>query len=311
MRAALVCLFGIVLSFSAYADEARHWLNRLLEAEHTQSFQGTFIYERSGSFSTHTIWRNVAEDGRVWERLLQLDGILQETVMVDGVLQCTSSPVGYSAGEDSVWPVHSLDPEKLAQWYDIEVQGNSRVADRAAIVLSLIPHDQHRYVFKVYLDQVTGLLLKSMLLSEDGNLLERFQFTQLDTMLSAYDVRPGAACQPVQPISARDLTPGAWQIDWLPPGFDLVTTRLQRSSVSDKSVAYLMYDDGLAHFSIFLEPLHDAGVDDIRSQLGPTAVVSRRMSTNDGDVMVTIVGEIPLGTAERIALSIHPGNADD
>jgi sigma-E factor negative regulatory protein RseB len=38
--------------------------------------------------------------------------------------------------------------------------------------------------------------------------------------------------------------------------------------------------------------------------------VSRRQKTNNGDVMVTVIGEIPLGTAERIALSIRsPGEA--
>jgi sigma-E factor negative regulatory protein RseB len=67
----------------------------------------------------------------------------------------------------------------------------------------------------------------------------------------------------------------------------------------------LLYDDGLARFSVFMEPLHGASVEDARSQLGPTVAVSRRLSTGDGDVMVTVVGEIPLGTAERVALSMR------
>jgi sigma-E factor negative regulatory protein RseB len=43
----------------------------------------------------------------------------------------------------------------------------------------------------------------------------------------------------------------------------------------------------------------------MRTQLGPTVAVSRRLKTDDGDVMVTVVGEIPPGTAERVALSMH------
>ena len=73
-------------------------------------------------------------------------------------------------------------------------------------------------------------------------------------------------------------------------------------------MAYLLYGDGLARFSIFLEPLQGAAAEDARSQFGPTAVVSRRMSTAEGDVMVTVVGEIPLGTAERVALSMQGGD---
>lgn len=47
-------------------------------------------------------------------------------------------------------------------------------------------------------------------------------------------------------------------------------------------------------------------VGDARSQLGPTVVVSKRLQTDDGGQMVTVVGEVPLGTAERVALSIWP-----
>jgi len=34
-------------------------LGRLAVAERQQSFQGTFIYERDGSFSTHAVWHRV------------------------------------------------------------------------------------------------------------------------------------------------------------------------------------------------------------------------------------------------------------
>ncbi len=34
----------------AQADEARDWLKRLGQAEQQQSYQGTFVYERNGSF---------------------------------------------------------------------------------------------------------------------------------------------------------------------------------------------------------------------------------------------------------------------
>jgi sigma-E factor negative regulatory protein RseB len=66
-----------------------------------------------------------------------------------------------------------------------------------------------------------------------------------------------------------------------------------------------MYDDGLARFSVFIEPVEGAAVTDIRTQLGPTVAVSRRLNTPKGDAMVTVVGEIPMGTAERIALSMR------
>jgi sigma-E factor negative regulatory protein RseB len=70
-----------------------------------------------------------------------------------------------------------------------------------------------------------------------------------------------------------------------------------------------MYDDGLARFSVFLESTDGASVTETRTQLGPTVAVSRRLNTVDGEVMVTVVGEIPIGTAERIALSVRSEKA--
>ncbi|MFP5337687.1 MAG: MucB/RseB C-terminal domain-containing protein, partial [Gammaproteobacteria bacterium] len=77
------------------------------------------------------------------------------------------------------------------------------------------------------------------------------------------------------------------------------------SPASSETVSWLSYGDGLAKFSVFLEPLRGALVEDARSQMGPTVAVSKRISTADGDVMVTVVGEVPLGTAERVALSMR------
>jgi sigma-E factor negative regulatory protein RseB len=57
--------------------------------------------------------------------------------------------------------------------------------------------------------------------------------------------------------------------------------------------------------AVFLEPLNGEVVTDTRTQLGPTVAVSRRLTTPDGEMMVTVVGEIPIGTAERIALSMR------
>lgn len=56
---------------------------------------------------------------------------------------------------------------------------------------------------------------------------------------------------------------------------------------------------------MFLESANGADVNETRAQLGPTVAVSRRLNTVDGEMMVTVVGEIPIGTAERIALSVR------
>ncbi|MGA4636999.1 MucB/RseB C-terminal domain-containing protein [Pseudomonas solani] len=302
-----VLLGGGWLAQAAHAADAQDWLKRLADAEQRQNFQGTFVYERSGSFSTHQVWHRVDAAGKVRERLQQLDGPAQEILRVDGRTECVSGALSDQMGDGQVWPARDLDAAQIAKSYDMSVVGESRVAGRQAIVLSLNPRDQHRYGFELHLDRETGLPLKSLLLNEKGMLLERFQFTQIDTSQVPGDavLQAGQDCKPVRFAEAPKTLANNWRSDWLPEGFTLTSAIQRQSPVSADPVACLLYGDGLARFSVFLEPLHGAPVEDVRVELGPTVAVSRRLGTSDGDVMVTVVGEIPVGTAERIALSMR------
>ena len=96
----------------AHADEAQDWLTRLGQAEQQQSFHGTFVYERNGSFSTHNIWHRV-QNGQVRERLLQLDGSAQEVVRIDGHTQCVSGTLIAGLGDSPNSAARPLDPQKL------------------------------------------------------------------------------------------------------------------------------------------------------------------------------------------------------
>ncbi|VVP09522.1 Sigma factor AlgU regulatory protein MucB [Pseudomonas fluorescens] len=293
----------------AHADEAQDWLIRLGQAEQQQSFHGTFVYERNGSFSTHNIWHRV-QNGQVRERLLQLDGSAQEVVRIDGHTQCVSGTLIAGLGGSPNAAARPLDPKKLKNWYELAVVGKSRVAGRDAVIVSLTPRDQHRYGFELHLDKQTGLPLKSLLLNDKGQLLERFQFTSLDTdnVPTDKDLLADADCKVITLDSDKASavkTAQMWHSDWLPPGFELTSSTSHKDPQTKAQVTSLMYDDGLARFSVFLEPLNGATVTDTRTQLGPTVAVSRRLTTPEGEIMVTVVGEIPIGTAERIALSMR------
>ena len=309
----LTLLLGGWFIVPAHADDAQNWLTRLGQAEQQQSFHGTFVYERNGSFSTHNIWHRV-QDGKVHERLLQLDGSAQEVVRIDGQTQCVSGTLIAGLGDAPNSTARVLDPQKLKNWYDLAVIGKSRVAGRSAVIISLTPRDQHRYGFELHLDKETGLPLKSLLLNDKGQLLERFQFTQLNTadMPADKDVQPGDDCKAVAVVSDKASAAKvaqAWHSDWLPPGFELTSSTTRKDPETKAQVNSLLYGDGLARFSVFLEPLNGATVIDTRVQLGPTVAVSRRLSTSEGEMMVTVVGEIPAGTAERIALSMRSDSA--
>ncbi len=303
----LYVVMGGWLSMPALAADAESWMGRLAIAEQQQSYAGTFVYERNGSFSSHAVWQQV--DGkRVQERFLQLDGAPAEVLLVDGQMQCATDELAAQVREAQAWHGQRLDPKALSEWYEFREIGDSRVAGRSAVALAVVPRDQHRYGFELHLDRETALPLKSLMLNEKGQLLERFQYAQFSTgPIDVQQLKPSADCKPVS-VSKREANPSSvWRSDWLPAGFKLLDANQRPSPASSETVSWLSYGDGLAKFSVFLEPLRGALVEDARSQMGPTVAVSKRISTEDGDVMVTVVGEIPLGTAERVALSMRAG----
>ncbi|WP_300732928.1 MucB/RseB C-terminal domain-containing protein [Pseudomonas sp.] len=297
----------------AQADEARDWLKRLGQAEQQQSYQGTFVYERNGSFSTHNIWHRV-QDGKVRERLMQLDGAAHEVVRADGHTECVSGNAAPRIADVSAATVRQLEVDRLDDWYTISKTGTTRVAGRPVAVIALTPRDQHRYGVELYLDRDTGLPLKSLLLNDKGQLLERFQFVRLDTTApDDSQLMPTSQCRSVpQKIEGAPSSHAAhaWHSDWLPPGFEIVSSTVRRDPKTRSEITSLLYDDGLTRFSVFLEPLKGAAASDTRLQLGPTVAVSRHLTSPDGDILATVVGEIPMGTAERIALSMRSGEAE-
>jgi sigma-E factor negative regulatory protein RseB len=319
MHKMLILLLATLPGLSAQAaaqspaEAGQAWLQRWLVADQ-QSYQGTFVYERNGNFSTYGIWHRLDAGGRVRERLLQLDGPAQEVLRVDAQVQCMSTPQAKQFEPVAGLRLLQVSAVQLAAHYEARVLGQSRVAGHEAVVLALLPRDQYRYALELHLDQQSGLLLKSLLLNEQGQLLERFQFTRLDSRspLSAAALQPSADCLSVPVAPLDSVTPAVasrWRAGWLPPGFSLNLVQQRSAQGANQALTWLMFSDGLARFSLFIEALPHAAAEDLQSQLGPTVIVSRQMPGASGSVLVTLVGEVPLAAAERVLQSIELATA--
>jgi sigma-E factor negative regulatory protein RseB len=68
-----------------------------------------------------------------------------------------------------------------------------------------------------------------------------------------------------------------------------------------------MYSDGLAAFSVFVEGMPDSGAASMVSRNGATVAVTHMTEGREQQpYLVTLVGEIPTPTAQRIARSVVP-----
>ncbi|HZJ95664.1 MAG TPA: MucB/RseB C-terminal domain-containing protein [Thiopseudomonas sp.] len=316
MQLKALCL-GAVLSLSAaqvFAEqsEAAQWLQRLQESQTEQAYQGTFVYERKGAFSTHQVQRQVDVQGRLLEHFVQLNGPAHEVFRVDGRVQCMSSAMSDQLAQVDLWPAQQIAMQHLERWYEPRLLGNARVAGHITTVLLFAPRDQHRYPVEIHLERDTATLLKSLLFNEQGQLLERLQFVQFQKIPSHMAetqtlIQPSADCVAVadqtEILAITNTT--NWSAGWIPPGFMLLNSHSKKSVDRSGNVISQVYSDGLAHFTVFTENIDNLEIDGGRRQLGPTAVVSRKVTQADETVMVTVVGEIPLGSAERVALSMR------
>lgn len=300
-------MVALLLAPQALAEQPRELLSRMAEAALEQNYHGSFVYERTGSFTTHNIWRKAAGD-QSEERMLQTDGEPNEWLRRNGHLVCSSSLGAGARWNKNAEPL-SGQADMLHHWYSLQVLGNTRVADRLVTVLAVQPRDSYRYAYELYLDSETGLLLKSLLINERDTLLERFQFASLQLgEPSADDLQPGSACLPLPERASEETELSErWQPAWLPPGFALGQYEIRTMNGGSTEVVAQAFTDGLARFTLFIEPLGDDSLaGDLRAQLGPTVAVSRKLNMPDGAFLATVVGEIPGSAAERIAASLAP-----
>jgi hypothetical protein len=72
---------------AASADEAADWLDRAAEAAQKQNYVGTIIYQHGGRFETSRLV-HLNDQGREYEKLVNLDGPAREVIRVNGEVRC-------------------------------------------------------------------------------------------------------------------------------------------------------------------------------------------------------------------------------
>ena len=258
-------------------------------------------------------------DGVEHERILHLNGPPREILRVGdevvGLLPPGDDFALDGADGGSYTRVFARRFEEVPDSYKVEFAGNDRVAARSAVRLLVMPKDANRFGFRLWLDAETGLLLRSELHDVEGAHLEIFQFAAVrigDGVKNA-DLEPATGKAVRRELSSpratqRRQTPAAaatlWRAGWVPSGFRMAKANVsQRRSAA--SVNTLLFTDGLAAFSIFIETMPAAGAGSVVSRNGATVLLTHALRGGGGDHLVTVVGEVPVATARRVASSIY------
>lgn len=294
---------ALTVAGSAFAGEADKWLSRMSDALSQTDYQGTLVYLDGNRMETLKVYRS-ARDSR--ERLVVLTGAHREIVRDGDTLICIGAgdpTVAYQGSPLAKWKdtISAAQAGMLSE-YEQVLGGVERVAGYPTQVLELRPNDALRYGYRLWLETETGLPLRIALEAgdnKDGKPLEQLMFTEVQVGVAP---KP-ADLQPSVPNFSRHYTlsspvAGAanvgWSVDNLPPGFVL------RSQRHGETGDHLVYSDGLASVSVYIEPR--TGDDEETSASRAGAVHAR--SFVKGDNRIFVIGKVPPETIERFARGV-------
>ncbi|MBB5321505.1 MucB/RseB C-terminal domain-containing protein [Marinobacter oulmenensis] len=294
---------------------ASEWLEQLGPALNMTSYRGVFVYSRGAQVQSLRIVHRYRE-GRVEERLVLQDGAGGEIVRKGMDVVCVLPDQGRVRLDDVIpsgpfAEAFSTQFMPVGQWYRPERVGEDRIAGYDVVTIALRARDENRYSYRLWLEKNTGLLIKSHVTDTDGRVLEHFQFTSLDITddISDDELKVQTSGREI----ARTLGPkegdhssvgrmNGWTLDWRPAGFEPAAAP---RSGNGKAVAF---SDGLAAFSVFVEPVGRLKMPTGVSRVGATTIYMREVSVGERTFLIAVVGEVPPPTARKVAESVQIDN---
>jgi sigma-E factor negative regulatory protein RseB len=305
--AAFTLLIGVGVALGA---EPKEWLERMNHALTTRNYIGVFTHNHGGRVETLRIIHRVR--GRdVSERLLSLDGPGREFIREGNELTCyfpdkRTVLVENRAPDGPLLGVPSLD-DGDALVYEIRGGERERLLGRTTRVVALNPRDEYRYGYRLWIDEQTSMPLKTQLCDQSGQVIEQIVFSNIDLperipdsmFKPQVDASSYRWLRAEQRVASNDA-PALWEAMRLPPGFRMATRAAQAMPGSSGPVAHLVFTDGIASVSVFVEPRKADS-----APVGPARVgSSSAYSTVVDGHQVTAVGEVPPSTVELIAKQV-------
>ena len=311
--------FALALAGVAYAAEPAKWLERMNHALTTLNYDGTFAHWEGGRVEMLRIIHRV-ENGAVSERLVSLDGSGREFIRTGSSLACYLPDkhvvlVEHTPAKASLLSGFPAINDQTAHFYDIREVARMRFNQRSTHLITVMPRDQYRYGYRLWIDDSTAMPLKTQLCDAQGDVIEQIVFANLKVRSHIPDsaFRPAISTAgfqwlrndspPDNPALSRNGT--VWSADHLPPGFHMTVRAAQIMPGSPGPVDHLVFTDGLASVSVFVETTH-IEVTHGQAPLMESARVgsSYAFSTVVDGHKVTAVGEVPAATVRSIADSM-------
>ena len=316
-RPAIAFALGLAAA-PAFAESGQEWLTRMGAALNNASYVGEFVSESAERTERLAITHRV-RDGVVSERLVSLSGHGRELVREndDVVVYLPDQKLAIierRSGRSDLMGALPQFEGRMASWYKVDWVGRETLDDFGpTAVVAVRPLDGYRFGYHLWIDVDSHMPVRSDLADGSGRVIERLRFTKL----RFDDNIPDSAFEPAvdrrklrwvrQSPQSEEETP-AWRAAQVPPGFRLSVSGMQALAGSGAPVNHLVYSDGLATVSVFIQTPEPGKA----PMQGTTrsGVASAFTTVVDGH-QVTAVGEVPPRTLKFIASGLRPAAAPE
>jgi len=295
-------------------DSVESWLVRMDHAVASISYRGTLVSTGNSRIDTMRIVHR-ADDSGVRERIYALDGpkreILRDRDQVRWLVSGQTSIVVDNPFPTRLFPriplAEILGPESV---YAIRAVGSDRVASRSARVIEISPTDEYRYGRRLWLDDQTAMLLRSVVFDAEGQIVEMISFVDIELGTSISDVELDSALNNPSSVARYQIgeknSPAArtggvplWMPESLPRGFRL--SSVGHGFTDGKRYEHLLFSDGLSSFSIYIEPLGESGIAEHVEARGSMHIYVGSIDQR----RVTVIGEVPAPTVRMVGRHIR------
>jgi len=308
---ALAC--GALAAAPALAESGQQWLARMGAALNNSSYVGEFVSESAGRSERLAITHRV-RDGVVSERLVSLTGRGRELVrendeVVVYLPDQKLAIIERRSGRSDLMGALPQFEGRMATWYKVDWVGRETLEDFGpTAVVAVRPLDGYRFGYRLWIDVDSHMPVRSDLSDGSGRVIERLRFTRL----RFDDDIPDSAFVPavdrsklrwVRQAPQTDDEAPAWRATQMPPGFRLSASGLQALAGPGAPVSHLVYSDGLATVSVFIQVPRPGRVPS--EGTSRSGVASAYTTVVDGHQVIA-VGEVPTRTLKFIATSLRP-----
>jgi sigma-E factor negative regulatory protein RseB len=316
VRGAAAALLALAsLAAQAGQSRAHEWVQRMNKAVVESNYDGVFTRHSGEAVENmHIIHR--FKGGEMVERVISMDnsGYEQKRKGSSWAEFLPHKQLVQTATRNRIFgyipTLNGLD-EQSARHYDISDAGVARLLGRDVQRIQILPRDNLRLGYHLWIDHQSALPLKFQRVTYDGKVVKEFAFVSppslpadiADEQLKvAVDFRPFRWVNMdhplVNPALKRSYLP---QAALLPAGYRV--PRFNRPAPGPVGPrARFIISDGISWGEIFIAPPDDKAKPDGGAVMGPMASYRLRLD----DAQVIVVGEMPLAAAKAIAEAVRP-----